>query len=181
MLVKVYHPEGEPNSASLTPKDLEELYEAARQERMLEIIGREADSVSWTDFLDVVRLSQLFFAGYRPGDGKPLGFAYLSHPEGDTARVHFAMFRAGRADRLELGRRALEICFAHPWACLVGLIPVTFAGAVQYARDLGGREMGRIPGACWMARLGRSVAGAQFLFFPPGACRTGPTVQRPHL
>ena len=40
MLVKVYHPEGGPNASALTPKDLEELYEAARRERMFEIIGR---------------------------------------------------------------------------------------------------------------------------------------------
>ncbi len=167
MLVKVYCPESGAKDSALTAKDLAALYECAGRERQLAVIGREAEAVNWTAFLDVVRLSPLFFAGYRIEDGAPLGFAYLSHCEGDTARIHFAMFRAGRADRVRLGREALGLCFkSHPWACLIGLIPVTFAGAVQYARELGGLEMGEIPGACWMARLGRSVSGTMFLFFP---------------
>ena len=170
MLIKVYCPESGASDSALSPKDLAALFEAAQRERQLAVIGRDAESVSWTDFLDVVRLSPLFFAGYRPGDGEPLGFAYLSHAEGATARIHFAMFRAARVDRLRLGREALDLCFkAHPWACLIGLIPDTFVGAVRFARELGGVEMGKIPGACWMARLGRSVAGVQFLFLPPDA------------
>ena len=40
-------------------------------------------------------------------------------------------------------------------------------GAIDYALNLGGRLLGKIPGFCWIERLKRSVSGIQILFLPP--------------
>ncbi|MDR0882572.1 MAG: hypothetical protein LBP55_08515 [Candidatus Adiutrix sp.] len=97
--------------------------------------------------------------------GIPQGFFYLTDFEGATARIHFALYAAGRPARLALGRQVLAWCWAtFELQALLGVIPGLNLGAVNYARALGGRELGRLPGYCWVARLKRAVAGRQFLF-----------------
>jgi len=142
---------------------LTQLYDIAKREKVLDSVA--FDVVADLDlFLASVRLMTFFGAGYN-SDDQPLGFFYLTNFEGNTARLHFCFFEAGRNRRFELGRWVIDWCFkAFELKCLVGIVPVINRGAVNYARAVGGYEMGTIPGICYIHRLERSVGGVQFIF-----------------
>jgi len=147
----------------LNNKQLAQLYDIAKRENVLDAVAFDV-AADLDLFLASVRLMTFFGAGYDSKD-QPLGFFYLTNFEGSTARLHFCFFEAGRDRRLELGRWVLDWCFkAFEFKCLIGIVPVINRGAVNYARALGGYEMGIIPGICYIHRLERSVGGVQFIF-----------------
>lgn len=172
---------------------LEELYEIGRAEGVLDHVLYDVRADK-NLFLIFARKAEVFGAVYAPGgafrprgaeerspgrpkDGRPLGFFYLDSFEGSTARLHFCLFRAGRNERLAVGRQVLDWCFeTFEFKSLVGVVPALNPGAVGYARAMGGRCLGLIPGACWIERLRRTVAGVQFVFkpaAPAGSARAG--------
>ncbi len=147
----------------LTSDEVEALWRQARAEGLLSVFGADVD-MDLVTFWDVARLSLVFCAGYDPC-GEPVGFFLLTNVEGETARLHFCLFKAGREARHELGRQALEWIFDNfSFQCLRGVVPVINRGAAEFAREVGGRELGIIPGYCWLRRRERGVGGIVFIF-----------------
>lgn len=147
----------------LSEDQLTEVYETARTEGVLSLVAFDVQA-SEELFLIFARQAEVFGVVYGP-DGRPLGFFYLTGFEGSTARAHFCYFQAGRERRGVIGRAVLDWCFStFELRSLIGVIPSINPGACRYAREMGGREMGLIPGLCWIARLRRCVGGVQFVF-----------------
>ena len=153
---------------SLSDDDLSRLYSQAKADGALDVMAYDL-AVSEDLFVLFARKAEVFGAVY--GSKKdPLGFFYLTGFEGGTARIHFCLFRAGRADRLEIGRQVLAWCFeTFEFQCLLGVVPEINQGAARFAENCGGLKMGKVPGFCWVDRLKRAVGGLQFLFTPPVA------------
>ncbi len=154
----------------LTEEELAEVYKIAEAEKLLDLVAFDA-AINKQMFLLFAGQVEVFGLVLHLTDnapkGKPVGFFYLTAFEGATARLHFCAFKAGRDHRHRLGKIALDWCFAtFEFQSLVGVIPAYNLGARQYALEMGGEFRGLIPGACWIKRLKRAVAGAQFLFLP---------------
>lgn len=149
----------------LSDKELGEIYATAQAERVLDIVAYDCQ-VDLERFLLFARRVEVFGA-VMDGD-KTMGFFYLTSFEGSTARVHFCLFEAGREYREEAGRAVLDWCFKSfeygRLVSLIGIVPAINQGVIKYAREMGGQEMGTIPGFCWIERLKRSVGGVQFIF-----------------
>jgi len=147
----------------LSDAQLSDIYHTARRENVLEQVAFDAP-VNEECFLLFARRVEVFGACFDP-DGRPAGFFYLTNFEGSTARIHFCLFEAGHACRATIGGRVLDWCFeVFEFKALIGIIPSTNTGAIGFARKMGGREIARIPGFCWIEKLKRSVSGVQFIF-----------------
>lgn len=147
----------------LDRKQLETIYETARDERVLDLVSFDAP-INKDKFLRAVKQLEVFGTGFDE-TGRPLGFFYLTSFEGATARLHFCFFKAGCPDRLAIGRAVLAWCFdSFKLEALIGVVPYFNRPALNYALEMGGREMGSIPGMCWIHRLKRAVGGVQFIF-----------------
>ena len=145
--------------------DLERLSEAGMADGALPVVLYDGP-VTPVNFREFARRPDVAFAAVRRGR-EWLGFFYLTNLEGRVARIHFCSYRAARGDIAGLGRMALEWCFrTFELQALIGAVPVINGGAVAYARAMGGREMGRVPGMCWIERLRRAVDAWMFLFLP---------------
>lgn len=152
--------------------EVESLYEIGFREKALDhvIYDIRADRKI---FLIFTGRAEVFGAVYDTAEA-PMGFFYLDSFEGSTARIHFCFFKAGRGDCYEIGRQVLKWCFeTFDFKCIRGIVPAFNVGVIRYAHKLGGRFRGFIPGNCWIERLKRSMAGAQFIF-TRSVCRQGP-------
>lgn len=155
----------------MSESEIERLFETARREGALDQTAYDL-RVDKNLFMIFAGRAEVFGTVY-DREVRPFGFFYLDSFEGSTARIHFCLFEAGRPVRHELGRLVLNWCFeTFDFKCLRGVIPAINAGAVNYAREMGGSFRGLIPGSCWIERLRRTVAGAHFIFQRP-ACQTG--------
>lgn len=147
----------------LSDSQLSEIYHTARRENLLDQVAFDA-SVNEECFMLFARRVEVFGTAYDP-EGRPLGFFYLTNFEGSTARIHFCLFEAGHPHRVAAGGRVLNWCFeVFEFKALIGIIPSINTGAIGYAHKMGGREIARIPGLCWIEKLKRSVSGVQFIF-----------------
>lgn len=147
----------------LSDAQLSEIYQTAKKEGVLSLVAFDGD-IDEKGFMLFAKDVAVFGSGF-DDQGRPLGFFYLTSFEGATARLHFCFFQAGRAQRHLLGRQVMGWCFkTFRFESLIGIVPVINRGACQYAREVGGKEMGVIPGICWIDRLKRAVSGVQFIF-----------------
>ena len=146
----------------LSDKDIDALYDSAVAEKVLEMVAYDMP-VNRELFHLFAKRAEVFAAVY---DGAThQAFFYLSHFEGSVARLHFCFFKTGRPDRHEIGRLVLNWCFdSFDFKCLISVPPATNFGAVKYAREMGGREVGKLPGFCWIEKLKRVVDGIMFIF-----------------
>lgn len=149
----------------MSEAELERLYEEGKADGALGLVSYDMP-MTYEVFSLFARRCEVLAACYGAGS-KPLGFFYLNDFEGSTARLHFCLYQAGRGDRHEIGRQALKWCFdTFKFKSLIGAVPVIYSGACDYAREMGGREMGWIPGLCWIERLKRAVGALVFIFEP---------------
>ncbi len=159
------------NGTGLSLNEVLELYHIGAADGTLNVVAYDCPRLDERLFETFVRrLGRIgFFAGVYDGEGRAVGFFFLSGFEGETARVHFCIFSRAAPRRHEIGACVLENVFRlFRLKTLIGLVPVINPGAVRYCLEMGGRKTGLIPGACWIARLRRSVGGLQFLFFKVG-------------
>lgn len=157
------------NDKGLKPSEINDLYRIGDADGTLALVAYDCPELNAHMFETFVRrLSRIgFFAGVYDRRARPVGFFFLSSFEGETARFHFCIFRWASDRRHEIGEKVLENVFRRfKLKSLIGLVPAINPGAAEYCREMGGKEMGAITGACWLARLGRSAGGLQFLFFP---------------
>ncbi|UQZ89812.1 hypothetical protein C4J81_11565 [Deltaproteobacteria bacterium Smac51] len=162
------------HDTGLSLDEVKELYEIGAADGTLDIVAYDCPRLSPGLFETFVRrLDKIgFFAGVYGDQDRPVGFFFLSCFEGDTARIHFCLFNYGMERRHEIGDFVLETCFNFfKLKTLIGLVPVINQGAANYCLEMGGRKTVLIPGACWIARLRRSVGGLQYLFFPRASAK----------
>lgn len=149
----------------MNDSQLAELYQVGKADGALDLVIFDA-SVTLDLFCLFARRQEVFGAVY-DHNNKPLGFFYLNTFEGASARLHFCTFKAARENRHEIGRKVLKWCFeTFEFKSLIGAVPVIYSGACDYAREMGGREIGWIPGMCWIERLKRTVGALMFVFEP---------------
>ncbi len=162
--IKFWNPAG----AGLTKREILALYQIGAADGTLNLVAYDSPALDAGLFETFVRLDRVgFFAGVYDEHARPAGFFFLSAFEGETARFHFCLFRWAFDQRHEIGAFVLENVFrCFRLKSLIGLVPVINSGAVRYCLEMGGRRSALIPGAAWIARLGRAVGGVQFLFLP---------------
>lgn len=125
--------------------------------------------MSENTFVDVSR-SGWFIMGENAGC--LLGYLLLRQFEARSARLHFCILRAARADGLDYARRAFAIAFdSGRLDSIYGIFPATYRHVTPLARSLGGAWMGEIPGAAWDNIRNRPVPGVVWLFTPADSGR----------
>jgi len=98
--------------------------------------------------------------------GQPCAAVWIRDFTGQSAFVHFVIFRGYEGLSRAACRLACRWAFSGGLACLMGLIPVVNRAALATMRDCGWREAFRVPKACFVHRLGRHVDGALCYFTP---------------
>lgn len=145
--------------------ELAALYSAGQNDKALHAVAYALPWLITADYFFNFASSVDVFCGGFDVAGEPWGFFYLDSFEGETARLHFCPYRSARADIDDCGRRAIDWCFKHyDLQCLIGIVPEPYFSAADFARRMGGREMGKVPGIAPMARLKRALAGHIFIF-----------------
>ncbi len=102
-------------------------------------------------------------------DNKPTSIAYLTHFEGNTARIHFLPVRRGVPKELgrQMGRYMIRHLF-EKWklSALLGLYRSADILTHEFAKDLGGVVLGDIPGALHNGKHKCSMDGRLVIYTP---------------
>jgi len=138
----------------------------------------------WRQFIDHKDhdIAMVYEIPARPGDnGIPVATAespattrramfWLTGKCGLSAFLNFGFLKAGLADKIEIGRYVLWLLWSEAlgYKSLASLTPDYNLPAIAYAEALGGRIMGRWPGACLQAGSGRFRDGVLIQFLPEG-------------
>lgn len=86
------------------------------------------------------------------------GVVWLNSFSGRSALAHFCVFRAYQPQAVAMGRAFMRWAFASGcFDSLSGVTPSTYRHALALSRAIGFVPMGRVPGACLLARTGRCV------------------------
>ena len=98
---------------------------------------------------------------------KLLGCAHFTQFQGTIWRFDFTAFHAGFHCAAQQAQGGFAHMFArHGASAIVGITPVQFRHAWGLAEACGFRVLGRLPGACWLARKQRFVDGVMVMCTP---------------
>lgn len=90
----------------------------------------------------------------------PVGVFWLNGYQGRTAQIHFAVFEEFRRESVEIGRATMRWLEELGWLHSVyGLTPATHRHVFPFIEAIGFKILGRVPGACWIERKQKHVAG----------------------
>lgn len=135
--------------------------------------------VRWAYFDGSIQSSDQFLAAMKTGENrlfvvlhedKPKAIFWLTHLEGRSCRLHFAIFKEawGKLGR-EMGRGVLAFLTGSKdqagnfiFDSVVGIIPRPNALAQRYASDVGMKRVGTIPLMLFDAYTGKSVDAVVF-------------------
>ncbi len=112
----------------------------------------------------------LVYGAGEPIDGRTdnyqarLAMFWLAGRCGRTAFLNFGFLKAGLKQKEAIGRYVLGLLWYAGYESLASLTPAYNLAAIRYARSLGGRVMGRWPGACPRAQSGRCHDGVLIQF-----------------
>lgn len=92
-----------------------------------------------------------------------VGITWLSNIVGKRADIHYCLFEPGWGRSAEICKEALKKMFTiTKMDCLIALVPETNARAFNKPSEYGFKGPVIIPQACYIALLGKSVAGYQY-------------------
>ena len=90
----------------------------------------------------------------------PVGVFWLNGYQGRTAQIHFVVFEEFRRESVEIGRATMQWLEELGWLHSVyGLTPATHRHVFPFIEAIGFKILGRVPGACWIERKQKHVAG----------------------
>lgn len=99
--------------------------------------------------------------------GDMLGCAHFTQFQGTAWRFDFTAFHAGFTCAAQQAQGAFAHMFErHGASAIVGITPVQFRHAWGLAEACGFEIITRMPGACWLARKQRFVAGVMVMCTP---------------
>ncbi|WP_298997072.1 N-acetyltransferase [uncultured Desulfovibrio sp.] len=99
--------------------------------------------------------------------GKLLGCAHFTQFQGTIWRFDFTAFHAGFHCAAQQAQGGFDYMFErHSASAIVGITPVQFRHAWGLAEACGFKIVTRLPGACWLARKQRFVAGVMVMCTP---------------
>ena len=114
--------------------------------------------VSWFDWKD--RIRDWWLASVTGPNDTIVGVFWLNGYQGRTAQIHFAIFEEHRERAVQIGKATMEWLSELGWLHSVyGLTPVTHRHVFPFIEALGFKIMGKVPGACWIERKQKHVAG----------------------
>ncbi len=103
------------------------------------------------------------------GETARYGVFYLHGHCGRMAHLGFAFLPAGKPMAEKIGRYVLDLIWSWGHTSLAGMVAEYNFPALAYAKRLGGREMGRWPGAIERAGSSKLYTGVLFQFLPPAS------------
>ena len=93
-------------------------------------------------------------------DDATVGVFWLNGYMGRTAQIHFAVFEPHRAEAVEIGNATMQWLSELNWLHSVyGITPATHRHVFPFIEALGFKIVGKLPGACWIERKQKHVAG----------------------
>ena len=109
----------------------------------------------WLEFV-----ADWWLVSVRSADDTTVGVFWLNGYQGRTAQIHFAIFEPYRAEAVEIGKATIQWLNELGWLHSVyGLTPATHRHVIPFIEAIGFKILGKIPGACWIRRKQKHVAG----------------------
>ena len=109
-------------------------------------------------FLD--RADQWWLTAVARPDDTTVGVFWLNGYQGRSAQIHFAIFEGHRAEAVQIGRATMDWLYEQEWLHSVyGLTPATHRHVFPFIEAIGFKIIGKLPGACWIERKQKHVAG----------------------
>lgn len=122
-------------------------------------------SISLEDFTAETNPQKTWFlTAHR--EGQFLGYLCLSDWLHKSARIRFAIARAGRPHGVTMALHAFRMAFATGLHSIYGIFPASYRHIPPFARRLGGECLGVIPGFCWDSARGIPADGIVWVFLP---------------
>ena len=145
--------------------------EHLKEQDLIDLYGRiDADSILrktlWYDgppetsgdFLR--RVENWWFVKITTADDHTVGTFWLNGYQGRTAQIHFAIFEEFRPWSVEIGKATLQWLADLDWLHSVyGITPATHRHVFPFIEAIGFKIMGSVPGACWVDRKQKHIAG----------------------
>ena len=113
---------------------------------------------SWSDWKN--RSRDWWLTAVARPDDTTVSVFWLNGYQGRTAQIHFAIFEDHREQAVQIGKATMEWLSELGWLHSVyGLTPCTHRHVFPFIEAIGFQIIGRIPGACWIERKQKHVAG----------------------
>lgn len=152
-------------SYSFTHKDhmaddeLLALYEMIKSDATLwKTLWYESYGLTKSGFLKCVE--DWWLASVTGPNDTTVGVFWLNGYQGRTAQIHFAVFEGHRDEAVQIGKATMNWLCELGWLHSVyGLTPCTHRHVFPFIEAIGFKIVGKLPGACWVERKQKYVAG----------------------
>ena len=106
------------------------------------------------------RIRPWWLARVSTPDDTSVGVFWLNGYQGRTAQIHFAIFEEHREQAVQIGKATMQWLSELGWLHSVyGLTPATHRHVFPFIEAIGFKIVGKLPGACWIERKQKHVAG----------------------
>ena len=139
--------------------ELKWIYEAICSDATLcKTLWYDGEPGLFSQFME--RIRPWWLARVSAPDDTSVGVFWLNGYQGRTAQIHFAIFEEHREQAVQIGKATMQWLSELGWLHSVyGLTPVTHRHVFPFIEALGFKIMGKVPGACWIERKQKHVAG----------------------
>lgn len=147
------------HKAYMADDELKWIYEAICSDVTLcKTLWYDGAPASLESFLD--RVDKWWLTTVATPDDTSVGVFWLNGYQGRTAQIHFAIFEGHRAEAVQIGRATMAWLYEQGWLHSVyGLTPATHRHVFPFIEAIGFKILGKVPGACWIERKQKHVAG----------------------
>ena len=153
---------------SIKDSELVSLYLTMKKEESLDVVfynvSKDDVSRDWWLYWMKEHCQLFVILESRPDKKRDIvGIVWLNNRVGRRADIHYCMFKPAWGRSTEICSEVMKLLFEHTnYDCFVALIPETNTQAVGKPIEYGFKGPVTIPKACYVAALGRSVAGMQY-------------------
>lgn len=148
------------DSPTMTKEFIQHLYHRVQEEHP-GVVFYNGQINSAEDFYEHVTRKDVFFfvVGYY---NTPVGLCWVNRLDITHAQIHFSWFTnwLNHDEKVEASKMVLDrVFYILPYSVLIGHIPSMNARAIEFAKDLGLKEVGRIPDLLWSDVLQAPIEG----------------------
>jgi len=148
---------------TLRDSEILALWDRAEKEGWVDQLFHDGNISNRVQFLQyIISPGTLFFVCYFKGD--ICGFFWLNRLEITHAYCHFAFFKKywNRKVNIPIGKTAMRMLFNSSklnFELILGMLPGSNTRAIQYAKNVGFKFVGKIPNLLFSAKEGKPVEG----------------------
>lgn len=143
------------------------LFSLAVEKGVADVVFYEGQFHSWAGWLQYLRVTNAWLVQCETPEGEVCGFWWLNGYTGKAAQIHFCFWGLSFDEAVTLGRQSLHWLFGLGEIISVyGMTPKPWRHVFPFIEALGFRRGLELPGACFIKRKDKHVAGVSSVCVP---------------